>query len=219
MIDVSITTAHNSSVMHNLYSAPRKNADTGSNMIFEQMTCQSKEMLTKNDNDISSSGSISRGMTRISEWPGEETLDPVFITYNSGLTGYDTIEYYYDMAGEDDNPTMYMRAKSGKEIDYYKLDLNSVNPSTATRAELLGYYSYQEYMGEPVDMYQLMADMDMAEHNGMVLKSDNLKDAFLEYVDNWLKALQEVFDIQKAAGDSKGAAATLGLVHDLDRIS
>jgi hypothetical protein len=216
MTDITITTVQNSTAMHNLYTASKKTADTSSNIFPEQMTCQSKSIPTKNDNDINSAGSVSRGMTQVSEWPKEETLDPVFITYNSGLTGYDTIEYFYDMSGEEDNPTLYMRTKSGKEENFYKLDINSINPSTATKAELLGYYSYQEYKGEAVDMYQLMADMDMAEHNGAVSKNDNLKEAFLKYVDNWLTALQNVFDIQKAAGDSKGAAATLRLINDLE---
>jgi hypothetical protein len=213
MADVTGTTIQNSTAMHNLYTASEKVANTGSSISFEQMTCQSKSIPSRNNNVISNTGSVSRGMTQVSEWPGEETLDPVFITYNSGLTGYDTIEYFYDLTGEEDNPTLYMRTKSGKEENYYKLDLNSINPSSATKAELLGYYSYQEYTGEAVDMYQLMADMDMAEHNGAVSKSDNLKDAFLKYIDNWLTALQEVLDTQKAAGDSKGASATLGLLH------
>jgi hypothetical protein len=57
-----------------------------------------------------------------------------------------------------------------------------------------------------------MADMDMAEHNGEVTTSVNLKDAFLNLTANWLEALQNVFHIQKHAGDSKGAAATQGLL-------
>lgn len=240
MTAVTGTTIQSSTAMHNLYSASKKpttgyntaaysqkakNVDAGArasgsltayssnNTILEQMACQRKSIPTIYDSELSNSCIISRGVTKVSEWPQEETLDPVFITYNSGLTGYDTVEYYYNLSGDEDYPTLYMRTKSGKEENYYKLDLSSINPSTATKAELLGYYSYQEYKGEAVNMYQLMADMDMAEHNGDVKAGDNLQDAFLKYVDNWLKALHNVFNIQKGAGDSKGAAATQGLLH------
>lgn len=241
-MDATSTTIQNSTGMHNLYTvsgktargyntatytreakyedAERKAADgsvvyTGSNIAFEQMTGKNRPISTRNDHDINNTGSISRGMTQVSDWPKEEFLDPVFITYNSGLTGYDTVEYFYDLSCEEDNPTLYMRAKSGTEENYYKLDINTINPSTATKAELLGYYSYQEYMGEPVDMYQLMADMDMAEHNGTVRKADNLIDAFLKYMNDWIKVLQNVHDTQKDSGDSKGAAATLELLHSI----
>jgi hypothetical protein len=183
------------------------------NAIYEQMGCNSKSIPTDHDTNSSNSSTITQSMTQVSEWPNEDTFEPAFITFNSGLTGYDTVEYYYDLSSDEDNPTMYMRTKSGEEENYYKLDLNSINPATATKAELLGYYSYQEYKGEDVDMYQLMADMDMAEHNGYVSTSDNLQAAFLKGTANWLKALQDVLNIQKNAGDSKGAAATQGLLH------
>lgn len=170
---------------------------SNSNAIYEQMGYNSKAIVTNQDNKLSN----------------EDTLKPVFITFNSGLTGYDTVEYFYDSSSGEDNPAMYMKTKSGKEENYYKLDLNSIDLSTATKAELLGYYSYQEFKGEKVDMYQLMADMDMAEHNGNVSAGDNLHDTFLKYKTNWLKALQDVLNIQKNSGDSKGATATDQLLH------
>lgn len=226
--------------MHNLYYASKKtaigcktassdrevkNEDTGvrasnttvpysnNNEIYEQMGCNCKSIPANHDNNLNNSGTITQGLTQVSEWSNEDTVKPAFITYNSGLTGYDTVEYFYDLTSDEDNPTMYMRTKAGGEEKYYKLDLNSINPATATKAEMLGYYSYQEYKGEDVDMYQLMADMDMAEHNGFVSTSDNLQAVFLKCTDNWLKALQDVLNIQKNAGDSKAATATQRLLH------
>lgn len=232
-------TVHSNTSMHNLYYALKKtdigckaasydqevkDEDTGvralnttvsysnSNAIYEQMGCNCKLIPSNHDNNLNNSGTISQGLTQVSEWSDEDTVKPAFITYNSGLTGYDTLEYFYDLTSDEDNPTMYMRTKAGEEENYYKLDLNSINPATATKAEMLGYYSYQEYKGEDVDMYQLMADMDMAEHNGFVSTSDNLRAAFLKCTDNWLKALQDVLNIQKNAGDSKDATATQRLL-------
>jgi hypothetical protein len=234
------TKVQSNTTMHNLYYASGKravgcktasydqevnNEDMGAsvsspttsysnvNSIYEQMGCNSKPIPTNQDNKISNSNPITQAQTQISEWPNEDTIKPAFITFNSGLTGYDTVEYFYDLSSDEDNPNMYMRTKSGKEENYYKLDLNSINPATATRAEMLGYYSYQEYKGEDVNMYQLMADMDMAEHNGYVGTSDNLQAAFLKCAANWFKALQDVLDIQKIAGDSKGTTATQRILH------
>lgn len=233
------TTVRSNTAMHNLYYASKKtaigcktasydpevkNEDTGlrassttvsylsSNAIYEQMGCNSKLIPTNYDTNLSNSSTITQGLTQVSEWPNEDTYKPTFITFNSGLTGYDSVEYFYDLTSDENNPTMYMRTKSGEEENYYKLDLNSINPAAATKAEMLGFYSYQEYKGEDVNMYQLMADMDMAEHNGDVSTSDNLKAAFLKYTANWLEALQNVLNIQKNAGDSKGATATQGLL-------
>ncbi len=235
----SNTTVRSNTTMHNLFYASKKTAigyktdsfspevkssDTevisacttvsysNSNEIFEQMGCNSKSIPTNNDTNVSDSSTITKSLTQVDEWPNEDTIEPAFITFNSGLTGYDTVEYFYDLSSDEENPTMYMRTKSGASESYYKLDLNSINPETATKAEMLGYYAYQEYKGEDVDMYQLMADMDMAEQNGFVSTSDNLQAAFLECTDNWLKALRDVLTIQKNAGDSKGAAATKDLL-------
>jgi hypothetical protein len=234
------TKVRSNTAMHNLYYASKKtaigcktasfdqevkNEDKGirassttesysnSKAIYEQMGCNNKPIPTNYDNNLSNSSTITRGLTQVSEWPNEDTFKPAFITFNSGLTGYDTVEYFYDLSSDEDNPTMYMRTKTGNEENYYKLDLNSINPASASKAEMLGYYSYMEYKGEDVDMYQLMADMDMAEHNAYVSTSDNLQAAFLEYKANWIKALQDVLNIQKDSGDSKGAAATQGLLH------
>lgn len=187
-------------------SAPTSYAT--SNTIYEQMRCRNMLIPTKDDNNLATSSTISKTVMQVSQWPNEDSLAPVFITFNKGLTGYDTVEYFYDLSSGKDNPTMYMRTKSGNEESYYQLDFDSINPATATKAELLGYFSYKEYKGEDVNMYQLMADMDMAEHNGDVNTSDNLQDVFLKYKSNWLKALQNVLNIQKNAGDAKGAIAT-----------
>ncbi len=236
------TTVRSNTSMHNLYYASKKaaigcktasfdgevkNEDTkvtasstavsysNSNEIYEQMGCNCKSIPTNHNNNLSNSSTVTQGLTQVSEWPNEDTLSPSFVTFNSGLTGYDTVEYFYDLSSDEDNPTMYMRTKSGEGENYYKLDLNSINPATATKAEMLGYYSYQESKGEDVNMYQLMADMDMAEHNGYVGTSENLKAAFLECTANWLKALQDVLNIQENSGDSKGATATQDLLHYL----
>jgi hypothetical protein len=233
------TTVQGHTAMHNLYYAARKSTigckvatfcqevkkeDVGvgtsstptayadSNTIYEQMRCKSMSIPANHDNNFGNSRTITQGVTQVSQWPNEESLDPAFITFNKGLTGYDTVEYFYDLSSDKNNPAMYMKTKSGDEENYYKLDMDSINPATATKAELLGYYSYQEYKGEDVDMYQLMADMDMAEHNGDVNTGENLQEAFLKYTSNWLKALQNVLNIQKNAGDAKGAAATQGLL-------
>ena len=231
-------TVRSNTAMHNLFYASKKAAigktalfdpkvksgDTevisssttvpysNSNAIYEQMGYNSKSIPANDNTHSSNSCTITKSLTQVSEWPNEDTFKPTFITFNSGLTGYDTVEYFYDLSSDEDNPTMYMRTKSGEEENYYKLDLNSVNPSTATKAEMLGYYAYQEYKGEDVDMYQLMADMDMAEHNGDVSTSDNLKSAFLKCTVNWLEALQNVIKIQKNSSDSKGATATQDLL-------
>lgn len=232
-------TAGRNAAMHNLYYASKETAigcNTASfdlevkngntevnawksssyssiNAVYEQMSCNCKSISSKQDDNLNNSRAITQAVTQVSEWPNEETVKPAFITYNSELTGYDTVEYFYDVTSDEDNPTMYMKTKVGNEENYYKLNLNAINPSTATKAELIGYSSYQEYKGEDVDMYQLMADMDMAEHNGSVSISDNLQAAFLKCTENWLKALQDVLNIQKNAGDSKGAAATQRLLH------
>ena len=235
----SNTTVRSNTTMHNLFYASRKteighktasfspeikSADTevishcatvsysNSNEIFEQMGCNSKSIPTNKDTNLSNSSTITKSLTQVDEWPNEDMIEPAFITFNSGLTGYDTVEYFYDLSSDEDNPTMYMRTKSGSKETYCKIALNSINLETATKAEMLGYYAYQEYKGEDVNMYQLMADMDMAEHNGFVSTSENLQAAFLECTDNWLKALRDVLNIQKNAGDSKGAAATQGLL-------
>jgi|GEM_PF-5662734 len=240
------TTVRSNTAMHNLYYASKKTAigcktasydpevnyeDMGlrassatvsylsSNAIYEQMSCNSKLIPTSYGNNLSNSSTITQGLTQVSELPNEDSYNPTFITFNSGLTGYDSVEYFYDLTSDENNPTMYMRTKSGEEENYYKLDLNSINPAAATKAEMLGFYSYQEYKGEDVNMYQLMADMDMAEHNGDVSTSDNLKAAFLKYTANWLEALQNVLNIQKNVGDSKGATATQGLLDFINNIS
>jgi hypothetical protein len=233
------TAVQSHTAMHNLYYATRKstmgckpatfcqevkNEDVGvgtssaaasyadSNTIYEQMRCKTMSIPTNQDNNLDTLGAITQGVMQVSQWPNEDSIDPAFITFNTGLTGYDTVEYFYDLSSDKDNPAMYMKTKSGNEENYYKLDLDSINPATATKAELLGYYSYQEYKGEDVNMYQLMADMDMAEHNGDVNTNENLQEAFLKYTSNWLKALQNVLNVQKNAGDAKGATATQGLL-------
>lgn len=190
----------NSSTMHSFYYASRNKAE---NNTFH---------LNVNEHAMETDASGILPACTTSEWPDEETLNPAFITFNKGLTGYDSVEYFYDLTSDEDNPIMYMRTKSGGEEGYHKIDINSVNIATATKAELLGYYSYQEYSGKDVDMYQLMADMDMSEHNGYVNKNDKLQEAFLKCTANWLQALKYVWENQKTAGDNSGAAATLNLI-------
>lgn len=238
MTVVTNAAVQNSNGMHNLYYALRKpsvggktdsfsleaknedaevkSSDTSAsyatnNEIYEQMNCNSKQISANRDSNVGDSGTITESVMQVNEWPSEDSLDPAFITFNKGLTGYDRVEYFYDLTSDGENPKMYMRTLSGNEEKYYKLDVNSINPATATKAELLGYYSYHEYNGEDVNTMQIMVDMEMAKHNGDISKS-NLQEAFLKYRDNWLTALQNVFNIKNKAGDTKGATATQKLL-------
>lgn len=238
-VDVSAK-VKNDSMMHSIYYASGKktkdstfklkgketdteekkresaSAYTTSDKIYEQMNHTNYKLpLVGNSETIVQTNEISKmsmGVTKVSEMPNDDTLNPAFITYNKQLTGYDTVEYYYDLSSDENNPTMYMRTKIDGEVGCYKLDINTINLATATKAELLGYYSYQEYSGEKVDMFQLMANMEMSEHNGYVSKGDELQEAFLKYSSNWMLALKYVLENQKLAGDVGGSTATQNLL-------